>query len=134
MNYYLGMARMHGYDDPTKEALWGQVPPEERLKILRHLLTYRSVREICNFEDDFTCPEDKMDEKLDELLVELSAVDSAGDLPITLNMFVFFACWGESFSLQFLEREGPRFLWLPDPLPDENRRFALATDFEDSIY
>lgn len=122
--YYLDMAKQHGYGDAAKEALWALCPPEERLGILRHLVTYRAVTEACQFEEDQFGEEIQAGTgqktaaiRLDGLLREWSKSEF-GNMPMTLQPFIFFACWGDGFSLDFLTRNAHRFLWLPEPLPN----------------
>lgn len=123
IQYYLDMAKMHGYGNPEKEAIWNHVPQEERLAILQHLMTYRAVTECCQFEEDHlreeipagTGPKTAAT-MLDGLLREWSKREF-GEMPITLEPFIFFACNGDAFSLEFLKCNARRFLWLPDPIP-----------------
>lgn len=117
--YYLGIARMQGYGDPAKEAMWAQCPEEERLAILRFLMTKRAVTENCQFVEDLAVPEEDVPAALDNMVVELSKKTSLDEIPLTLAPFVFCAFHGGgAFSLACLEREADRFLWLPDPLPE----------------
>ncbi|MFA6414783.1 MAG: hypothetical protein WC217_02845 [Candidatus Paceibacterota bacterium] len=116
------MAKQHGYGNSVKEALWALCPPEERLKILRHLMTYRAVTETCQFEEDHFGEEISAGTgpkttavMLDGLLQKWSTCEF-GEIPMTLEPFIFFACWGDGFSLEFLTQNARRFLWLPEPL------------------
>lgn len=129
------MAKQHGYGDVTKEALWARCPPEERLEILRHLVTYRAVTEACQFEEDHFGEEilpgtgPKTAAVILDGLLQKWSTRKFGEMPMTLEPFVFFACWGDGFSLEFLTRNAKRFLWLPEPLP--NVRGATYGSFFD---
>lgn len=128
------MAEQHGYGDATKEALWAHCPPEERLEILRHLMTYRAVKEACQFEENHfgeeipagTGPKTAV-VMLDGKLREWSLLEF-GNMPMTLEPFIFFACWGDGFSLEFLKQNASRFLWLPEPLPGTPSRSSFLDD------
>lgn len=120
--YYLEIARMQGYGDPKKEALWAKCPEPERLAILRHLMSLRAVTENCQFVEELAVPEEEVPATLDKMVVEWSKKESLDEIPMTLAPFVFCAFSGAGFSLERLKREADRFLWMPEPLPDDTPR------------
>ncbi len=142
--YYLDIARMQGYGNPANEALWAKCPEEERLAILRFLMTRRAVTENCQFVEDLAVPSEEISGALDRMVIEWSKKASLDEIPLTLAPFVFCAFHGAGFSLELLKREAERFLWLPDPMPQNRPKRPVASegvdfagyhghpDFEDS--
>lgn len=111
--YYDDLSRTMGYGDQEKERLWGQCPPDERLKIISLLLSLREVRKICDFEDDFTCGRDEYEVEYARCAQEWAAMKSLDEIPVTLAPFTFFSFNGEKFVAEVLQNEVERFFWHP---------------------
>jgi hypothetical protein len=142
--YYLDIAKMQGYGNPANEALWANCPEDERLAILRFLMTKRAVTENCQFVEDLVVSEEEVSAMLDRMVVGWSKKTSLDEIPLTLAPFIFCAFHGTGFSLELLKREADRFLWMPDPVPKRHPTRPIASenvdfagyhghsDFEDS--